>query len=107
MSVRPIDLQTLFSHLNQVGREQAHMRNAAALQQTQQGMNLVKHAEENDHQINETDKTEEGLEDVKEEGEGNASFAESGDRKETEDKEERKKDYFRDPDLGHNLDITG
>ena len=107
MSVRPIDLQTLFSHMNQVGKEQANERNAAALQQAHQGQSMVRHAEEADHHINETDKTEEGLESVKDESEGEKGSGESGTRKEQEDKEEKKREFFKDPDLGHNIDITG
>ncbi len=105
MSVRPIDLQTLFSHLNQVGKDQAHERNAAALQQAQQGQSMVKNAEQADHHINQTEKTEEGLNSVSDEGAQNNPEQKSGKR--DKDEEEKKNNFFKDPDLGHNLDIIG
>ena len=108
MSVRPIDLQTLFSHLNQVGREQAHEKNAAVLQQAQHGQEMVKNAEEADHHINEAEKTEDGLESIKDEKEEKPPGGDSGAKeKEEEKKDEKKPVYFKDPDLGHNIDITG
>ena len=108
MSVRPIDLQTLFSHINQVGKDQAVEKNAAALQQDQQARHLIQETEQKDHSINETKKAEEGLEGVGSKEQHPAAKEERKRRKERKREEEkRSQNFFRDPDLGHNIDLEG
>jgi len=107
MSFRPIDLQTLFSHLNQVGKEQALEKNAALLQQAQQGQSIVRQADQNNHSINQTEKTQEGLDSINEKGHESSGGKKEKEKKESEEKEKADKDFFQDPDVGHNLDITG
>ena len=105
--MRPIDLQTLFSHMNQVGKEQSTEKNAAVLQQAQQAQAMVRQADQNNHSINQTEKTKEGLDSVGSE-QGNRSGAkQEKEKRETEERENADREFFRDPDVGHNLDITG
>lgn len=108
MSIRPIDLQTLFSQLNQVGKDQAVEKSAAALQQDQHARHLIQEAEQRNHSINETEKTEEGPDKVGPK-ERHASAGEERKRREEQNKEdqERRRNFFRDPDLGHNIDLEG
>lgn len=103
MSFRPIDLQTLFSHLNQIGREKAVEQNAVNLKQSQQAGSMIKETEHRDHSINEAEKTQEELDVV---GDGENRNPSNG-RSSREEEEEEKKHHFQDPDLGHNIDIKG
>ncbi|HUV08354.1 MAG TPA: hypothetical protein VMX75_11535 [Spirochaetia bacterium] len=107
MSVLPIDLQTLFSQMNQVGKEQSIIRHVAPEAQAFQASELVKEAEQRDKSVNQSREVGEGLEKVKEE-EGSRER-----RKSSRDKAQRKgahpaapeKNVFRDPYLGQNIDI--
>ncbi len=109
MSVQPIDLQTLFAHMNQVGKDQAVEKDAAAIQQSLQGSKLAKETEEKDHIINQTKELEDGPESIKEdkkrkkEKESNKKDK-TGKGEDTEDKDVE--DILSDPDLGANIDIS-
>ena len=108
MSVRPIDLQTLFAHLNQVGKDQAVVKSAAALQQSQQARHLIQEMEQKDHSINETNKTEEGMEKVGDQEKQQPSPEEQKKQEEQKKEEQqRSRAFFQDPDLGHNIDLEG
>jgi len=48
MPILPIDLQTLFSQMNQVGKEQSVQKEGAAIQSSMQNMGLVQQAEHRD-----------------------------------------------------------
>ncbi|MDR1893260.1 MAG: hypothetical protein LBQ61_01035 [Spirochaetales bacterium] len=107
MSIRPIEMQTLFTQLNQAGKEQAVEKNSASLLQSQQFLAAVRQAEQRDTHINETEKTESDLNSVGEEGAGPGG-QEPKHRPhppEAEDREDR--ENIEDPDLGRHLDITG
>lgn len=107
MSIRPIDLQTLYSQLNQAGKEQAVEKNASALQQAQHHQASVRQAEQRDHSINQTEKADGNLNSVGERKE--QALPDQPEQGDAGNEEQKKKDreFFEDPDLGHNLDITG
>jgi hypothetical protein len=107
VALLPIDLQTLFTQANQVGKEQAAQKEAAPQAQSLQGAQLVQKTEQRDKDVNETHDQEEGPEQVKDRARRGA------DRKRRQTAEKRKpaaqrpaKDVVRDPALGRNVDIT-
>ena len=107
MALLPIDLQTLFTQANQVGKEQAVQKDAAPLAQSLQGAQLAQKTEQRDNDVNETHDQEEGPEQVKDRARRGA------DRKRRPAADKRKpaaprpaKDVLRDPALGRNVDIT-
>ena len=107
MSIQPIDLQTLFMRLGQVGKEQAAMREASLAAQAAQGSEIVKHSEELARTVNETKELEDGPDAVKED-EQKSEKQSGGSKDETHDKEENeKKDVFSDPALGNKIDLSG
>ncbi|MBN2439826.1 MAG: hypothetical protein JXJ04_00715 [Spirochaetales bacterium] len=110
MPLLPIDLQTMFSHLNQIGKDQAVQKDAAHLHQSLQGMEIAKDAKVKDESVNETDEIKEGIEKIKDEekNKGNETKAEQKKReKEEADKKNEEKQFFKEPYLGHHIDITG
>ena len=107
MALLPIDLQTLFTQANQVGKEQAVQKDAGPQAQSLQGAQLVQKTEQRDKDVNETHDQEEGPEQIKDRARRGA------DRKRRQAAEKRKpaaqppaKDVVRDPALGRNVDIT-
>ena len=84
MPLLPIDLQTMFAHMNQVGREQAVQRQISPEAQALQAQNIVKRTEERDNSVNETNEVSEGVEQVKEEEEPSADEDESSQSLEAE-----------------------
>ena len=108
MPLLPIDLQTLFSQMNHVSREQSIQKEIPPQHQAVQGSEIAKNAEQKDNSVNETHEVGNGLEKIKEEKKSN-------ERKENRDKtdSEKKKslsgsdnDLFKDPNLGHHVDIV-
>jgi hypothetical protein len=106
MPLLPIDLQTMFAHMNQVGREQAVQRQISPEAQALQAQNMVKRTEERDNSVNEANEVSEGVEQVKEEEEREARRKSPEDRRKPESHPD-KKDFFKDPDLGRHIDISG
>jgi hypothetical protein len=107
VSLLPIDLQTLFSQSNTVGKEQAVQKEATPTAQSLQGSQLVQKTEQRDNDVNETPTQEEGAEKVKDKARRGA------DRKKRQASPKRPatpppaaKDVVRDPELGRNVDIT-
>ena len=107
MPFLPIDLQTMFAQMNQVGKEQAIQREVSPLLQSLQGSELVKRAEHQGTEVNETHDVGDGLENVNEEGNGaNRQAEHQNDRRESS-ANRKVKEVFKDPDLGHYVDISG
>ncbi len=111
MPIQPIDLQTLFAHLNQVGKEQSVLKEGAVLQQAVKGSELVKETQHKDESVNTTKSTDAENQKIKDsesrEG-GTARGKEEEEEKEKEEKNKKmKKQYFSDPALGKNIDISG
>jgi hypothetical protein len=104
MPILPIDLQTLFSQMNQVGKEQSVQKEGAAIQSSMQNMGLVQQTEHKDASVNESQNVGEGVESLKNEGKQKAQGKKRG-KKGQQEKEEKKKEIFSDPALGHHIDI--
>jgi hypothetical protein len=105
MPIQPIDLQILFSQMNQVGKDVAHQKEAALLSQSIQGGELVKETHHKDESVNQTKQVEDEVAKVRDD-------EKHKERKQQEPKggehrEEKKKKVFQDPDLGTHIDISG
>ena len=110
MSIQPIDLQTLFMRLNQVGKEQAVMKEASHLAQSAQGSEIARKSEAQAKTVNETRDLEEGPDGVKEEEQrGGRPAGENSDEQSqaAEEKERQQRNTFQDPELGTKIDLSG
>lgn len=110
MPLLPIDLQTMFSHMNQIGKEQALQKDVSPLQQSLQGAEIAKDSKDKDTTVNETNEVGEGLEKVKDEGQKKGKEQGTEQDKMEKDKEHVKtgqKEVFKEPYLGHHIDIIG
>jgi hypothetical protein len=104
MAIQPIDLQVLFSRLNQVGKEQAAMRDSQVQAQAVAANEIAEQSEQRDHRVTELSTEEEGPEVVNDDSEGNQG---GGGQSRREEDEAHEDEVFRDPDLGQNVDISG
>jgi hypothetical protein len=107
MSIQPIDLQTLFMRLSQVGKEQAAMKDAAHVAQTVQGSEIAKRSEEQARAVNETRELEEGPAVIKDDERQGENRGGGEGEEPTEKKERVKKNVFQDPALGNKIDLSG
>jgi hypothetical protein len=107
MPLLPIDLQTLFTQTNQVGRDQAAQKAAAPQAQLLQGAQLALKAEQLDHAVNETREQDNEAEKVKD------SSRRGAERRRRKQGAKRAAPVtppapavVRDPALGRNIDIS-
>jgi hypothetical protein len=109
VAIQPIDLQTLFTQLDKVGKEQAAQKEGAAIQQALQGAQAQKKAEEQIQSVNEAQNMGEGSEQVKDRNARKRQSNSSGKRghAETTDEEEPDAEIIRDPTLGTHIDVSG
>ena len=111
MAIQPIDLQTLFTQLDKVGRAQSAQREGLAVQQAMQGVQIQRKTEEHIQSVNEAQDTGEGAEKVNDRrgrGEGRAP-GQGGDWKASAGDGEQAgppPEVFRDPVLGRTIDIS-
>jgi hypothetical protein len=107
MAIAPIDLQTLFTQLDKVGKTQASQREGLALQQSMQAVQLQKKTNEQIQQINEAQNTGEGAEKINDHGGGSGQNQKTGGKKDKQ-KEEKKDNtsVLNDPSLGKKIDIS-
>jgi ribosome assembly protein YihI (activator of Der GTPase) len=106
MALSPLDLQTLFTQADKVGKQESAMREGAVLFQSIHQAKNQQEAAEKLKTVNETQNTGDGAESIKDNNEGQAGH-EGGRRhsaKETE--ESAKEEIIRDPDLGMNIDVS-
>ena len=110
MPIQPLDLQTLFAHINQVGKEQAALKEGQTLQQAAHANELIKEMKHQDESVNKTAKTDEENQKIQDDQGNNSQgefSGESGNEKENTEEEKKKVSVFTDPDLGKNIDISG
>jgi hypothetical protein len=110
MAIQPIDLQTLFTQIDKVGKTQNAQREGFAIQQEIQGTQLQRKTEEQIRSVNEAQNTgEDGSEKVKERG-AKGQDSEKEKKKEARqnvpEKEKTQVKVFSDPRLGRNIDIS-
>ncbi|MFP4152455.1 MAG: hypothetical protein ACLFR8_11805 [Alkalispirochaeta sp.] len=108
MSIQPIDLQTLFVRLSQIGREQSAIKQAIAQNQAVTGSEIAQRSKDVGHTVRESSEVSEGPETVQEDESNQTGTGESpGQRPDQREKEPDSETEFTDPDLGQNIDLTG
>jgi hypothetical protein len=116
VAIQPIDLQTLFTQIDKVGKDQSVHREGVQLQASLQAARVERLEVERDHSVNEAQDTGQGgAERVKDRQgqrqsrrQGGKEFL-AGDRQEAAAGEEDEEDPYviRDPCLGRHLDVSG
>jgi hypothetical protein len=110
MAIQPLDLQTLFTQLEKVGKTQAFQKDGALIQQAIQSVETQRRTDENIRSVNEAQDTGRGTEEI---ADRNAhrrhAGEEEGGQREGEGAEEEQPvaPVFRDPALGNYVDFTG
>ncbi|MCL2759004.1 MAG: hypothetical protein FWD22_02205 [Treponema sp.] len=111
MAIAPIDLQTIFTQVDKVGKTQAAQKEGQALQQSIQGSEIQRKTEEQIKQVNETQNTGEGVDKVKDRNSSSGQKQNNrGKNDESENDElndsESKTSVLRNPCLGNKIDIS-
>jgi type II secretory pathway pseudopilin PulG len=109
MAIAPVDLQTLFTQIDKVGKAQAAERDGQILHQAIQGAQLQKKTEQAINQVNEAQNTgDDGTEKVKDKQHGHDGRKQNGEKRENEEEEteEVKPSVLTDPSLGKTIDIS-
>ncbi len=107
MPITPLDLQTLFVKMGQVGKDQAHVQNASAVQQAARGREISQEELQKDQQVNETPEDREGEKVREKKDEDSGGKQGSKHRNSGSGEEESRRKSFQDPDVGRNVDISG
>jgi hypothetical protein len=114
MPLLPIDLQTMFSQMSQIGREQAVQKEVPPQYQAVQAEQIVRRTEHDDKAVNQAREPEEGPERVKEQGRRRRRRGSPPERGRkgggpapVEGQQPERRQVFEDPALGHNVDLVG
>ena len=111
MAIQPIDLQTLFTQLDKVGKLQAAQKEGLQIQQALQGDQIQRKTDERIRSVNESQDMGEGTEAVNDRSPRQNSGKEKQDRQRGGEAPAGEafpgQDLFRDPDLGKNIDLSG
>jgi len=110
MAIAPIDLQTLFTQVDKVGKAHAAEREGQANQQAMHGIQIQHKKEEQIQQVNEAQDSGEGTEKVNDHSQRQKHADNSGKRSSEDEEEEQEKENesfynLRDPSLGNKIDI--
>jgi hypothetical protein len=108
MAFLPIDLQTMFSNLNQVSKEQSVQKDEVPVQQNLQGQEIAKKTEENDSSVSETHHLGDGVDKISEEEKKKQAKEKKkqGKKSKSNADEDENKEVVKDPLLGHHIDVT-
>ncbi|WP_304221967.1 hypothetical protein [Gracilinema caldarium] len=109
MAIQPIDLQTLFTQMDKVGKQKTAEKEGLMLQQSLQGAAELKKTEEKVRSVTETKEPEDGAERIKDrtsKKQNQEGWTEKKDEKK-EQAEEPVSDVIKDPDLGKHIDVSG
>lgn len=108
MPILPIDLQTIFSQIGNVGREQAIQRDGLPLAQTVRASELVQQTYRQDRSVNETHDSREGEKVAMEERRERSPGRRQSEKEEGGEGQEDKTrpGVFRDPALGSHIDVV-
>ena len=114
MAVQPIDLQTLFTQLEKVGKLQASQKEGLAIQQSIQSLQMQKRTDEHIRSVNEAQDTGQGAEEINDQNarkrrneEASDDEGKKGDDEHENNAARGKTVVFRDPALGKNIDFSG
>lgn len=106
MSITPLDLQTLFVKMAQVGKDQALIQKSVENQQNREANHLIKKEINRDHSVNKAEEDKD-VEKVKDQNSNTSSSDEENSNEGSKEQKDEKQKYFTDPKLGHNIDISG
>ena len=109
MAIQPIDLQTLFTQLDKVGKNQSIQKEGVQIHEALQGIQIQKKTDERVQSVNEAQNTGEGTEKVKDRNAKTQQQQEEGAKKnppKEEDPDTQRK-IVTDPALGKNIDVSG
>jgi hypothetical protein len=106
MALQPIDLQTLFVRLSEIGRDQSAEKNAILQGQEVTGREIAQRSRLRDSSVQETSDTGDGPEQVHDD-DAAPQQKESEQQKKESGEKEPEPEVVRDPDLGRNIDISG
>ena len=106
MSIRPLDLQTLFVKMANVGKDQALIQKSVENQQNREAHHLIKAENERNSAVNKVEE-DKALDSVKDEDKEKEQSENSSSRDKDGNEGDDKPKYFTDPKRGHNLDISG
>jgi hypothetical protein len=110
MPLQPIDLQTLFTQLDKVGKDLSVHKEGVQIQASVQGAQIQKKAEVRAHSVNEAQAAGDGPERIKDNNERrrrDRQFSANGEHAEDDGEAPPLPGIFSDPDLGRNLDVSG
>lgn len=114
MSLRPIDLQTMFVRLSELSREQAAYHDEHVQSKAADRAGSIKKTVEGDEKVEKTEEVPDALPKIDEKNESDtAKSHEKGSGPEASKDEEAstesadEENIFRDPDLGNRIDISG
>ncbi len=110
MALKPIDLQVLFSRLNELSREQAMQKELLIHQQTVKTNELLKETDQKTHTVTHTTEVEQGeTERIRNEGRGKGQRQRGGhsSKPSPAQEEDTSVEVVKDPNLGKNIDLSG
>lgn len=115
MAIQPIDLQTLFTQVDKVGKNQSNLKEGLQLQQAIHTVHQQEKQEQRIQSVIQTQDTGQGAERIKDRNRKNnsgqeedAKAHEKQERKNPEEEsEEEKISFVKDPALGQNIDVSG
>lgn len=113
MAVNPIDLQAIFTQMNQVGKQESLNKESEVIRQDQAALIINKEGTKDAEEIPETKNLSEGSGKIKDKEKRNNRENKEKDSDENKknikakDNKGNEKDYIKDPDLGQNIDILG
>lgn len=108
MSLKPIDLQTLFMKMAEVSKEQSFVKEQAALQQSLAARSQVANELEADHRVTETPEESEAQAVKEDESEsGGEQQGRQEAKSEGQSDNTGGKEVVTDPDVGQHVDLTG
>lgn len=108
MALTPLDLQTLFVKMNDVNREQAHQRAAAAQEQAFEAKQLAEKEIQRDSSVNTMEDQADMDNRIKDDEQNrNEGQPEEGKGRKEPDEEKPEREYIKDPNLGKHIDLLG
>jgi hypothetical protein len=111
MAIQPIDLQTLFTQMDKVGKDQSNQKEGLQVRQDVHNIHQQQKQEQRIQSVNEAQDTGQGAERIKDRNRKNNSGQDESSEKERENPEdeieESKINFVKDPALGQNIDVSG
>jgi hypothetical protein len=112
MAIQPIDLQTLFTQIDKVGKLQVSQKEGLALQQAIHSVEIQRRTDEHIQSVNEAQNTGQGLEQINDRNARKRKGGEDSGGEEAQDSGEPLEKaasirVIKDPALGRNIDFSG